>query len=306
MRAARTPWFSSSRMALTVVPAGQVTASRSLTGCSPLSRSITAAPMAAWTIRSWAWARAGRAGCRRRSSPRRGSRSRRVRAGERGGGVLLGLGTRRVLPTAPKMASACPRCAEVAWRPAEMTDMPSSTRTGVFGMTRTTGCLRRGCSSMNPVVMPAAALMTRRSAARCGASSARSVPMSWGLTARMRVSALLGGLGVADRLDAVTGAELPGALGASGGDQEVGGGPAGPDHSAEEGFADLAGAEDCTVWGMWFTLRVRRLAGHASAGWAILAPRGSGGAAAEGGRAEGRGRVGRSPRRSGRRGRSRR
>ena len=38
-------------MAEIVVPAGEVTASRSLTGCSPESRSMTAAPIADWTSR---------------------------------------------------------------------------------------------------------------------------------------------------------------------------------------------------------------------------------------------------------------
>ena len=52
----------------------------------------------------------------------------------------------------------------MAWLPAEMTDIPSSTRTGVFGMTRTTGVPSVSLSSMKPVVMPAAAVMTRRSA----------------------------------------------------------------------------------------------------------------------------------------------
>ena len=59
----------------------------------------------------------------------------------------------------------------------------------------------------------------------------------------------LGGLGVGDGLDAVAGAELLGAFGAAGRDQEVGGGPAGADHSAEQGLADLAGAEDCDCLG---------------------------------------------------------
>lgn len=44
--AARTRWFSSSRMAAIVVPPGDVTASRRITGCSPESRSIVAAPTA--------------------------------------------------------------------------------------------------------------------------------------------------------------------------------------------------------------------------------------------------------------------
>ena len=42
--AARTPCRSNSRIALIVVPPGEVTASRSRTGCSPESRSIVAAP----------------------------------------------------------------------------------------------------------------------------------------------------------------------------------------------------------------------------------------------------------------------
>ena len=37
-----------------VVPAGEVTASRSFTGCSPESRSMIAEPIAVCTIRSWA------------------------------------------------------------------------------------------------------------------------------------------------------------------------------------------------------------------------------------------------------------
>ena len=43
----------------------------------------------------------------------------------------------------------------------------------------------------------------------------------------------LGGLGVGDGVDAVAGAELLGALGAAGGDEEVGRGPAAADHAAE-------------------------------------------------------------------------
>ena len=50
--AARTRWFSSSRMAAMVVPPGQVTASRRVTGCSPESRSMVAAPTADWMINS--------------------------------------------------------------------------------------------------------------------------------------------------------------------------------------------------------------------------------------------------------------
>jgi hypothetical protein len=46
--AALTPCFSSSRIAEMVVPPGEVTASRRITGCSPDSRSMVAAPYTAW------------------------------------------------------------------------------------------------------------------------------------------------------------------------------------------------------------------------------------------------------------------
>lgn len=72
-----------------------------------------------------------------------------------------------------------------------MTDMASSTRAGVFVMTRTTGVPSGRRSSRKVVGMPAAPLMIRRSVGRCGASSARRAPMSWGLTVRIRVSACL-------------------------------------------------------------------------------------------------------------------
>lgn len=51
-----------------------------------------------------------------------------------------------------------------------------------------------------------------------------------------------GRFGVGDRGDAVAGAEFLGAVRAAGGDEEVGGGPAASEHSAEQGFTDLAGA----------------------------------------------------------------
>lgn len=94
------------------------------------------------------------------------------------------------MPTAPKISSACARSASLAWLPAEITDMASSTRAGVFVMTRTTGVPAARRSSKKEVGMPAAPLTTRRSAGVCGASSSRRVAMSWGLTVRMSVSAV--------------------------------------------------------------------------------------------------------------------
>lgn len=73
----------------------------------------------------------------------------------------------------------------------EITDIASSTRAGVFVMTRTTGVPSGSRSSRNVVGIPAAPLMTRRPAGIWGASSSSSAPMSWGLTVRIRVSACL-------------------------------------------------------------------------------------------------------------------
>ncbi len=65
-------------------------------------------------------------------------------------------GTRRVLPTAPKISSVCVRWSALAWVPAEMTDMASSTRAGVFVMTRTTRVPGARRSSKKAVGMSAA------------------------------------------------------------------------------------------------------------------------------------------------------
>lgn len=78
-----------------------------------------------------------------------------------------------------------------ACEPAEMTLIPSSTRTGVLGITRTTGVPAASRSSNQAVGTPAAAEITSRSAPTCGASSSSRAPMSCGLTARIRVSASL-------------------------------------------------------------------------------------------------------------------
>ncbi len=71
-----------------------------------------------------------------------------------------------------------------------MTLIASSTRTGVLDMTRTTGMSPPSRRSISDVVMPAATEITRPSAGTCGAISSSSAAMSWGLTARMSVSAL--------------------------------------------------------------------------------------------------------------------
>ena len=58
----------------------------------------------------------------------------------------------------------------------------------MFDMTRTTGTSPVSRRSMNAVVMPAATETTSRPGGSAGAISASSLPMSCGLTARIRVS----------------------------------------------------------------------------------------------------------------------
>ena len=60
--AARTPWSSIVRIAAIVVPPGEVTASRSRTGCSLDAASMVAAPTRVRTISSWATVEPLRAG----------------------------------------------------------------------------------------------------------------------------------------------------------------------------------------------------------------------------------------------------
>ena len=84
------------------------------------------------------------------------------------------------------------------------------------------------------------------------------------------MSAVLAASALVTGVDAVAGAEFLGAFRAAGGDQEVGGGPAGSDHAAEQGLADLAGAEDCDFLGHGAVP-----SGGASSG-VILAPVGGG------------------------------
>ena len=73
--AARTPACSSSRIAAIVVPPGEVTISRSSTGCILSSRRSLAVPSIVWTTSSVATSARARAGSPPRSSTPRGARS---------------------------------------------------------------------------------------------------------------------------------------------------------------------------------------------------------------------------------------
>ena len=60
----------------------------------------------------------------------------------------------------------------------------------MFDITRTTGTWPDSRRAMNAVVIPAATEITRVPAGTTGAISSSSLPMSCGLTARTRVSAI--------------------------------------------------------------------------------------------------------------------
>ncbi len=98
-------------------------------------------------------------------------------------------GIRSTLPVEDSSDSASARCFSSQWEPGAIAAIPSSTRAGVFGMTRTTATPSGTRDSMNAVVMPAARLTTSWPGRRCGAISSSSAPMSCGLTTRARVSA---------------------------------------------------------------------------------------------------------------------
>lgn len=100
---------------------------------------------------------------------------------------------------------------------------------------------------------------------------------------------VLGRLRVGDGLDPVPRVEFLGPVAPAGGHQEVGRSPARPDHPAEQGLADLAGAEDCDCLGHAFTLRAVLGCGLSSGSGrppVILASGFSRRTAAEGDRAE--------------------
>ena len=73
--------------------------------------------------------------------------------------------------------------------PAEITLIASSTSTGVFDITRTTGTSPVSRRPMKVVVIPAATEITSAPGGTAGAISSSGLPMSCGLTASTRVSA---------------------------------------------------------------------------------------------------------------------
>jgi hypothetical protein len=94
-------------------------------------------------------------------------------------------------PTYPSSSSATARCLSSAWAPGLTTDIASSTRTGTFDITRTTGTPSGRRASMKDVRMPAANEMTRCSGVMVRPTWSRSPSMSWGFTVSTSVRAQL-------------------------------------------------------------------------------------------------------------------
>src|SRR5262249_13216554 len=188
--AARTAWFSSSRIAEMVVPPGDVTASRSVTGCSPDSRSIFAAPTADWMISAGPTARGSRS--RTRASIIAPTRKKKYAGPEPDSAVTASCcdsGTLATRPTLDSSSSTSARCEGEADAPAEIALIASPTSIGVFGMTRTTGVPAGSRRWYSLVGNPAHSATTSESGLIAGASSASSGSISWGFTATTRTSA---------------------------------------------------------------------------------------------------------------------
>ena len=153
-------------------------------------------------------------------------------------------GIRSTLPTEAISASASARWPSSQWEPGEIAAMPSSTRAGVFGMTRTTATPSGTRDSMNAVVMPAASETTSWPGRSSRGDLVEQVAHVLRLDHEREGVGLAGGLDVGDHGDAVPLLELAGALGALLADQQVVDPAAGADQAGEQGLAHHAGAED--------------------------------------------------------------
>ena len=188
--AARTPWFSSSRIAAIVVPPGEVTASRSVTGCSPESRNIVAEPTADWMISCADTLRGSPS--RMPASIIASTRKKKYAGPEPDSAVTASCcdsGTRTTLPTEDSRSCTICRCAAVACVPGEIALIASRTTIGVFGITRTTGIPSGKRLSYSEVGRPAATDTTRVPGVIVTRIWSMSGPMSCGLTATMTTSA---------------------------------------------------------------------------------------------------------------------
>src|SRR5829696_5542546 len=189
-KAARTPACSSSRIARMVVPPGEVTISRSSTGCIFSSRRSLAVPNIVCTTSSVVSSR---------DRPRRmpasiidSARSAKYAGPEPETAVTASMyrsGTRTTRPTWSSTSSARARCSSLAWAPAHSPATPSCTVAGVFGIARRTGTPGGTRSSIADVGTAAAIESTVWSVDRIPPISPSSGSKSCGLTAMTTIPA---------------------------------------------------------------------------------------------------------------------
>ena len=245
--AARTPERSSSLIARVVVPPGDVTASRSSTGCISSSRRSRALPNIVCTT---SFVDTSRLSPSRRPASIIASASSAKYAGpEPESAVTASRSTSETRTTAPRWpsaSSASARSASPAERPAAIPAIPSCTSEGAFGIARTTLASGERWRSMNVVVTPAATERITCSEVTSDAISPSTVEMSCGLTATMTSEAPA----TASTLDeptahAVALTQLLDTLGPADGHRElVGAAPARAQETPEERLAEAPGAED--------------------------------------------------------------
>src|SRR5215212_8388403 len=188
--AARTPACSSSRIARVVVPPGDVTASRSSTGCIRSSRSSFAVPNIVWTTSSVEISRERPS--RIPASIIASASSAKYAGPDPETAVtasMYGSATSTTRPTARSTSAARARCSRPACAPAQMPAIPSCTVDGAFGIARTTGTPSATSRSMTPVGIAAAIDSTVCRGERTWPTSASSASMSCGLTAITTTSA---------------------------------------------------------------------------------------------------------------------
>src|SRR5689334_1347125 len=182
--AARTPALSSSCTARIVVPPGEVTASRSSTGCIRSSRSSRAVPSIVCTTSCVEISR---------DSPSRipasiipSASSAKYAGPEPETAVTASIArsaTRTTLPRWDSTSSASARCSSPACAPAQTPAMPSWTSEGAFGIARTTGTPGARRASICAVVIAAATERTVCSVVSSPPISPSRTSKSCGLTA---------------------------------------------------------------------------------------------------------------------------
>src|SRR5262245_42917895 len=184
----RNPCVSSSFSAAAVVPPGDVTVARSVSGASPLSASSAAAPISVWRTSASAWSRV-----RPTITPASiiASASRNRYAGPEPERPVTasrwGSDTRTTVPTEPRTRSALSTSSSVASEPAAMADAPLPTIAGRFGIALTTGRPGAACSSV-AMLTPAAMERTRACSGNAVALAVSASTTSGGFTATTRRS----------------------------------------------------------------------------------------------------------------------